>query len=194
MARTSEFDRETVLTAAMKIFWEVGYNKTSIPQLTQATHLQPGSIYAAFKSKEGLFQATLEHYSQMGLRKIHALITQGDTPLQGVKIFLESIVSDMGKNKTPSGCFLVNSLLELAPQNKVVQKQVTKHLEDVEKELLTALKQAQSSGELANDKDPTAVAKFLMLNIWGLRVMAKINPSKKSLKMVLEQMYLSLEN
>ncbi|MFC1749530.1 TetR/AcrR family transcriptional regulator [Pseudomonadota bacterium] len=194
MARTSEFDREEVLTNAMKTFWEVGYNKTSIPQLTKATHLQPGSIYAAFKSKEGLFQATLEHYSQRGLKKIHTLITQAPTPLQGIKCFLESIVEEMANDQLPPGCFLVNSLLELAPQNKAVQAQISTHLATVESELFSALKAAHVSGELAPEKAPVALAKFLMLNIWGLRVMAKTNPDKESLKAVLAQLLLSLES
>ena len=50
----------------MKAFWEHGYAATSITQLVDATHLQPGSLYAAFDSKQGLFLAVLDHYAAGG--------------------------------------------------------------------------------------------------------------------------------
>jgi len=55
MARPIEFDREEVLQKAIGVFWQKGYSATSIKNLVEATGLQPGSIYAAFGDKRGLF-------------------------------------------------------------------------------------------------------------------------------------------
>ncbi|WP_462160581.1 TetR/AcrR family transcriptional regulator [Pseudoalteromonas maricaloris] len=58
--RTAEFDRETVLRNAMQAFMTYGYNKTSMPKLTEVTGLHPGSIYCAFKNKKGLLLAAID--------------------------------------------------------------------------------------------------------------------------------------
>ena len=54
MGRPALYERDDVLEKAMHAFWDNGYNSTSMAQLVEATSLQPGSLYAAFKSKEEL--------------------------------------------------------------------------------------------------------------------------------------------
>ena len=62
MARTASYDRDQALDAAMTLFWLKGYHATSLKDLEGALKMKPGSIYAAFQSKEALFRATLERY------------------------------------------------------------------------------------------------------------------------------------
>jgi len=82
------FDREEVLAQATAVFWAHGYGDTSISRLVEATHLQPGSLYAAFESKEGLFLATLDHYAGQTLAHLHATLAAAPDPLQGVRRFV----------------------------------------------------------------------------------------------------------
>ena len=60
----------------MHLFWEQGYGKTSIGDLVDATGLQPGSLYAAFGNKKGLFLAVIEHYNQAFIAKISPRLWQ----------------------------------------------------------------------------------------------------------------------
>ncbi|MEK8143741.1 TetR/AcrR family transcriptional regulator [Streptomyces sp. M10(2022)] len=60
--RPRTFDLEAVLEAAMLLFWEQGYEATSLTQLREATGLSSASLYGAFGSKEGLFEKAVEHY------------------------------------------------------------------------------------------------------------------------------------
>ncbi|MGR9101283.1 MAG: TetR/AcrR family transcriptional regulator, partial [Gammaproteobacteria bacterium] len=57
MARPIEFDRNHVLKQAIRVFWLKGYHAASVKNLTDATGLLPGSLYAAFGDKRGLFLA-----------------------------------------------------------------------------------------------------------------------------------------
>lgn len=62
--RPRSFDRDAVLQQAMRMFWERGYESTSLADLTSATGLKPPSLYAAFGSKEGLFREAVELYTR----------------------------------------------------------------------------------------------------------------------------------
>ncbi|NUR84214.1 MAG: helix-turn-helix transcriptional regulator, partial [Nonomuraea sp.] len=63
MARTREFDTDAAVERAMDVFWSRGYAATSIQDLVEATGVGRGSLYAAFGSKEGLYEAALLRYA-----------------------------------------------------------------------------------------------------------------------------------
>ena len=60
MARHAEFNRDDVIHQATYVFWERGYARTSVSDLVDATGLQPGSLYAAFGNKKGLFLEVID--------------------------------------------------------------------------------------------------------------------------------------
>lgn len=64
MVRLREFDREEVLLAAMRVFWEKGYEAASLNDLTSAMAIQRPSLYLAFGDKEQLFEQALRKYTQ----------------------------------------------------------------------------------------------------------------------------------
>jgi TetR/AcrR family transcriptional repressor of nem operon len=191
MARNVEFNRNEVLENAMETFWRKGYSMTSIPNLVEATKLNPGSIYAAFNSKEGLFLETLNFYGQRSLNTLQQTIAEADSPLTGIKNFITALASRCTDDK-PCGCLLVNTLLELSSHNPTIQAQANKQLKAIEAELYNALKEAQKTGELPKSADTKALSKYLMVNIWGLRVLAKTRPNMQDTKLVLEQILASL--
>ena len=60
--RPITFDKDAALEAAMLLFWERGFEGTSMADLTQAMGLNPSSIYAAFGDKDALFQLAVKRY------------------------------------------------------------------------------------------------------------------------------------
>ena len=172
MARTIEFNRDDVLHSAMTIFWQKGYSLTSIPNLVTATKLNPGSIYAAFDSKEGLFLETLEFYGSRSLATLQQFISDADSPLIGIRNFFDALINKP-QEESKKGCLLVNTILEMSSHNATIQAQANKQLKAVETDLFDALTKAQNLGELTDQADLKSLAKYLMVNIWGLRVMAK---------------------
>jgi TetR/AcrR family transcriptional repressor of nem operon len=190
MARTVEFDRNTVLENAMDAFWQKGYSMTSISNLVDATKLNPGSIYAAFKSKEGLFLETLEFYGQRSLEKLRRHIEASASPLAGIESFLSKLVKT---GQDDRGCLIVNTILEMSSHNPRIQALANKRLKAIEDQLLSVLQQAQTLGELPVKANPKALAKYLMVSIWGLRVMAKTNPDHDEADIVLAQILASLK-
>jgi len=188
MARPAEFDRSEVLEKAMKAFWDHGYCATSMADLVAATALQPGSLYAAFRSKEDLFLATLDHYGAQSVARVEQALAQASSPLEGVRAYFRQLAAEAASPRAKRGCLLVNTVLELARQNKAVQKRVNRHLDAIEGLFRRALESAQASGELAPDKDVRSLAALLISNIWGMRVLAGTAPTPARAKSIVKQL------
>lgn len=185
MARPAGFDREQVLERATVTFWEHGYCATSISQLVEATRLKPGSLYAAFESKQGLFLAALDYYAAQTLGRLHAVLQEAADPLSGIRRFFEQLTVDDGKR--PRSCLLVNTVLEVGRHDAGVQARVKAHLAEIEGVFVRALDDAQAQGRLAADRSPRSVARFLMTTIWGLRVLGGTGADPDSAHEVVQQ-------
>lgn len=188
MARPTQFERKDVLEKAMEAFWDHGYAATSMAELVEVTKLKPGSLYAAFQSKEGLFLAALDHYGERSVTRVERALTEAASPLEGIRAYFRKLAEDIANPRTRHSCLLVNTVLELARQNPVVQQRVNRHLDRVEALFRDALETAQANGELPRDQDPEALAAFLMTNIWGLRVLGGTAPAPKRAQAVVKQL------
>jgi TetR/AcrR family transcriptional repressor of nem operon len=193
MARPAQFEREEVLEKAMQAFWDHGYRATSMADLVEATELKPGSLYAAFRSKEGLFLAALDHYAQHSVARLEQALTGARSPLQGIRGYFRQLAKDVATHHGRRGCLLVNTVLELSRQDDVVRKRVNQHLGTIEALLRRTLEVAQARGELAADRDPAALATFLLSNIWGLRVLAGTAPARTRTEAVVNQVLAVLD-
>jgi TetR/AcrR family transcriptional repressor of nem operon len=193
MARPAQFEREEVLEKAMQAFWDHGYRATSMADLVEATELKPGSLYAAFRSKEGLFLAALDHYAQHSVARLEQALTGARSPLQGIRGYFRQLAKDVATHHGRRGCLLVNTVLELSRQDDVVRKRVNHHLGTIEALLRRTLEVAQARGELAADRDPAALATFLLSNIWGLRVLAGTAPARTRTEAVVNQVLAVLD-
>jgi len=193
MARPAEFNRREVLDRAMQAFWSQGYCATSMADLTETTALKPGSLYAAFKSKEGLFLAALDHYGELSFQNIRRVLSSTDTPLGGVRKFFEQISANANEQEDEHSCFLVNTVLEVARRNPRVRERVNLHLNAIEGLFRKALQASREHGELDPESDPEALAAFIMANIWGLRVLLAAGADRKRLRAVVDQMLVLLD-
>lgn len=186
MGRPISFDRSEVIQRATEVFWERGFCETSMSQLVDATRLQPGSLYAAFHSKEGLFLAALDHYAEHSRGQMqHALDTAAD-PLQGIAAIFELLVGRSAA-EARRGCLLVNSVLESGRLNEAVQQRVKSHLGKVEALLRGALEDAQLRGLLDASRSSVVLAKYLMTVIWGLRVLGGTGVTRQTARGVVDE-------
>jgi AcrR family transcriptional regulator len=112
VGRTRTFDEQQVVRAARGIFWDKGYADTAVPDLEAATGLRRSSIYHAFGSKRGLFDAAVESYLDEVVRPRLAPLLVDDVSPAALEDYLDGLrdavldgPSDMGGN----GCLLMNA-------------------------------------------------------------------------------------
>lgn len=161
MAR-AQFNQEKVLADVSNTFWRLGYHATSMQNVFEVTGLKPGSIYLAFGNKEGLFKASIDHYTEKSIAKIKTKLSQSSHVEQAIYDTLMEFIAESCTTDYCS-CFLVKSQLELS-NDLSLQQYIADRLQQIENVYLQFLQQHYSSQE-AQIK-----ATSLMLHIFGVRV------------------------
>jgi TetR/AcrR family transcriptional repressor of nem operon len=182
MARPREFDEQAVLNAAMNLFWELGYQVTSMRDLAVETGLTSPSLYNAFGDKRALFRQVLERYVQHSSRARIARLESSLLPKDAIKAFFAEIVEHSLSDKDRRGCLLVNSALEIAPHDPEIGAEVAKRLGEVEAFFQRSVVAAQKAGSIPSDRDARDLARVLLAVLLGIRVVARATPERKLLE------------
>ena len=181
MPRPPGFQRDDVLLRATEVFWNRGYGATSVCDLVKATGLKPGSIYAAFGSKKGLFLEVLDHYHSEHLRVVDQAFAGAASPLAAIETLFRQTANAALKASGSRGCLAVNALLELAQHDEDIARTLQNGNERLRRRLEERLASARANGELGATASPEALSAFLMNNLWGMRVLCKAKPTAAAL-------------
>ncbi|MBW4621107.1 MAG: TetR/AcrR family transcriptional regulator [Cyanosarcina radialis HA8281-LM2] len=162
MARLREFDTEEVMEAVINAFWKRGYEATSLADLMAVTGLQKGSIYKAFGDKRSLFLRALQSY----LDRLYSLTRQAlddpdpDRAIAGWFQLLVDTAAVPGENK---GCFAINSLIEMAPQDADAAKMLESQYSRVGILLERTIDRGQQAGIFRQDLSAKQLRQILLV-------------------------------
>lgn len=112
MGRTQAFDTDEAVRSARAVFWERGYEEASLPDLERATGLSRSSIYHAFGSKRGLFDAAIQSYlAEIIEPRLRALNSPSLGPDTIVEYFLglRTALAQTASLPSGHGCLLLNT-------------------------------------------------------------------------------------
>lgn len=184
MPRSKEFDEKEVLLKAMRLFWEQGYEKTSLQDLVEHMGVHRRSLYDTFGDKHTLYIKTMEQYARITNAAIKAEVQRGRTALESIRLIFDYLIETNGEQ--PIGCFFVNSATELAYRDPEVSK-LTSELFGNEEQLLTELiQQGQQAGDISPGLDPRLLASSLHATLLGIRVMRRTSTDKQKLHQIAE--------
>jgi AcrR family transcriptional regulator len=178
--RPISFDKNAALEAAMLLFWERGYEGTSMAGLTQAMGLNPSSIYAAFGDKHALFQLAVKHYMEMRAQYAGKALEE-PTLEKVVRALFDNTVEFLTTPGHPPTCMTlagaVGCSLEASPARDLMT--------EIRKQNQVALRQrllkARKSGELSKDIDVDDYTRYLSTIIAGLSIQAANGSTKAEL-------------
>lgn len=192
MARPYEFDRAEALETAMDVFWAKGYEATSLQDLIDAMGLAKSSFYNAFESKHHLFTETLRHYNECMTTPLATALMDSPSGLAFVKSVFEEIIDQSKTSAGMKGCFLMNTATEFAQSDAEIGAIMSSGLKKIESIFHHAILKAQASGEVPQQKDASALAKFLVSNMSGLKTMVKAGIKPAQLRPIVNTLIDSL--
>ena len=170
MARAAPYDRDQTLSAAMSIFWDRGYHATSLKDLEQALSMKPGSIYAAFKSKENLYLLALEKYFTASRTLFRDNAARAASPLQMLADHLRAYPMLPTNDAARQACMLTKTMVDTRTTDPVIAARSREYMGAMRTEFTTVFAKAKAQGELPADADPARLARRYQANITALRL------------------------
>ncbi|MDO6682443.1 MULTISPECIES: TetR/AcrR family transcriptional regulator [unclassified Oceanobacter] len=185
----AKHDRQEAIHNATQLFWAKGFHATSMRNIQQAMDMRPGSIYASFGSKEGLFKEVLGHYAAMSKARLRTSVEQAGSPLAGLKAFVKGAVCSDPASTPSSMCMLVKTITELTDDNADLLAEAKYWLAEMEAAFAEVLTQARASGETAATADPERQARYLQVQLMGLRSYARARPGECHLDELVDDVF-----
>jgi TetR/AcrR family transcriptional repressor of nem operon len=186
MARPKQFDPDTTLDEAMRLFWEQGYEATSVQDLVERTGVHKRSMYDTFGDKHALFMKALSHYGEVQDALMQDAAAAGtSSATETIRAVLETSVPDAASER-PRGCLFVNTATELGAQDPEAARRVKQHVKTAERMLHQLVERGQRDGDITTRLEPATLAKVLN-DVWlGLRVQSRAGIATAQLRATID--------
>lgn len=142
MARKPAFDTEDVLHQTMIIFWERGYEGTSIRDISDKVQVKPQGLYNKFGNKEKLFLESLKSYNQVFDNQLLELEKQDKSPKE---LLSDILVMNWADHGLPEGCMVVDLIGEVKNLSDEIKKAVQTVFVSYQDSIKRVLKRAHVS-------------------------------------------------
>jgi TetR/AcrR family transcriptional repressor of nem operon len=192
MGRPRRFDETEALEAAMRCFWDRGFEATSVRDLADEMGLTGASLYNAFGDKRALFRRALDHYVAQIDERIAAAEASAPS-VAGIRAFFVEVVQRASADPRCRGCLLVNTTLELDADDDELRRAVGAAIGSIEAFFLRCIRAGQADGSVAAAQPAAALARMLLSVLLGMRVLSRTDPGKAALEAVVETAMATLE-
>lgn len=192
LGRPREFELDVAAHDAMNVFWDRGYEGASLPDLIEGTGLSRGSLYKAFGDKKGLLLAALEVYMADGLKQTADLLARPGSVKEAMRASLLRYVGLSCGDAGRRGCLVVAMAVEQAAHDPEIAERTRRMFRRIQQLYASAIVRGQANGEI-RDGDEQAMARFLVCQIQGMRVLGKTGASETEMTEIVDQALRVLE-
>jgi TetR/AcrR family transcriptional regulator, copper-responsive repressor len=179
--RPRSFERDEALERAIAVFWERGYDATSIAQLTETLGIGAPSLYAAFGDKRTLFFEAVDRYLRTYAAFTERALAEEPKARDAVERLLRDAAAAYTRSDRPRGCLLITAATNCSPQSA----DVAARLRELRAVGARALEdKIARSGELPAHTDARAVASFYGAVLQGMSAQARDGASRAELEQI----------
>ena len=181
MARQKAFDEAALLERAMELFWEQGYEATSVRDLNDRLALSSSSLYNTYGGKRDLYLAALAAYRRVEYEQVRDQLAAAPAAREAIGRLFTDLADALLADGSRRGSFTLNAAVELGARDRAVARQLEEHFADVTRLLAEFLAAAQARGEIASRHAPRELASFLLLNLYSLAALVKVDASREQM-------------
>jgi AcrR family transcriptional regulator len=191
VGRPLGFAENEALEAAMRVFWEKGYEGATLADLTEAMGINRSSMYATFGDKEALFRLAIARYAEGPAAYVRKALEQR-TARAVVEALLLGALELLTDPSHPRGCLSVQGALACGSYAQAMKEAMIEWRRQGEADIQRRLQRARREGDFAKDVDPGDLARYICTVLSGLAVQATNRSSRaemaRTVDMVLRSM------
>jgi AcrR family transcriptional regulator len=185
LGRPRAFDVDRALEAALRVFWEKGYEGTAISDLTAAMAINRPSIYATFGNKEALFRKALDRYCSRAAKYLSEAMGEPTARAVAQRLLSEA-ANVLTSSRNPGGCLLVQGALACGNDAQPIKKELISRRAEAQSMLRKRFERALKDCDLPSDASPSHLARYVLAVTYGMAVHAAGGASRASLQNVID--------
>lgn len=190
--RPRSFDKETAVSKFIEVFWDRGYDGTSIDDLQMSIGVKRGSFYAAFGDKESVYLLALDRYIQtVTTSRLDALV-RAERPRAGLAAFLRGVGLFLSNNRG-RGCLLLTTMAQPPSATEATAKALQVAANGLLSSIHASAQAAIERGEMRASNSADAIAAFVVSVVLGLNAMARRGEGAAAIRSAAEIAAASLE-
>ena len=174
MPRHKSYNEDEVLEKAMQVFWEHGYEATSVRQLEKEMGINQFSIYATFENKKKLFVEALKMYREYVKKNRFQNLLKENAGLKDLKHFFNDFSRQVRNGETHKGCLIVNSTAELENKDAEIKEELRNYFNFIKEMIKNVLRNATAAGEISEEADLEKYSNYFLGIMQSLSVGAKV--------------------
>jgi TetR/AcrR family transcriptional repressor of nem operon len=182
MGRPASFDQTEMLETIQSVFWDNGYSATSLDDIMQSTGLGKGSLYGAYGSKQDMYLLAFTDYCNWAVADAEERLRGNDADaIVRLRAYIQTAAK--GGANARRGCMLAKGSAEVAGRFPEVDKIIERTFKAMEREIVQGVRQAQSAGDIAADRDARTIGVTLLAVVRGMGALAQAGMSSASLSL-----------
>ncbi len=194
MGRPRNFDREQAVEQALHLFWQHGYDATSLAQLKAGLGggISAPSFYAAFGSKEALFEECVQRYLSTYAQVTECLWDVSLPPRQAIETALRQSVRMQCEDGHPKGCMVALGVMSApSPENARVANALTHSRLRTRAGIVACVERAVREGQLPETTEAAVMATVFDSFLQGVSILARDNVPHAILDAAISQLLMT---
>lgn len=179
MPRNKSYSKDEVLEKAMLVFWENGYEATSVRQLEKAMGINQFSIYASFSNKKGLFIESLKNYRKYVKTNRFQNLLKDHARLSDLEVFFWDFTKAIKQGNMFNGCLVVNTAGEMGAKDENITRELNNYFTFIKEMMKNVLKNSLEAGDISQAIDIEQHSNFLLGIMQGLSIGTKVLSEKQ---------------
>lgn len=179
--RPRSFDKEEALKKAMYVFWEKGYEGTTMADLIESIGMKAPSIYAAFGNKDAVFREVVQAYLPIVVNGQLNLLNSSPEIYDAVEATLNACVNLYTGKDNPPSCLVMTAAINTAPEHEEHIGALRVLREKYKEAWQKRFEQAKLEKQLADDINPSELAEYFTTLIQGMTIKAKDGATEEEL-------------
>ncbi len=179
--RPRSFDKDEALKKAMHVFWEKGYEGTTMADLIESIGMKAPSIYAAFGNKDAIFKEVVQCYLPIVVEGQLGALNSSSEIYKAVENTLKACVSLYTCEDNPHTCLIMTAAINTAPEHSEHIETLRRLKEKYKSAWEKRFKQAKLDRQLSDEVNPSELAEYFTTLIQGMTIKAKDGASRDTL-------------
>lgn len=184
--RPLEFDPHQAALTAMEMFWQKGYEATSLQDLLTAMAISKSSFYQAFGSKHELFERCLALFRQRQVKRMQSALNKAPSGRAFLGSVLQAVAAEAECATAPKGCLIMNTASEFAGRDAGIASLVSEGAREFSGVFRAAVVRAQEEGDIAPDRKAAALADYMVTTVSGMKTLVKAGLPRSAIEEIAE--------